>query len=84
MADNTNETPWYESMWDWLGNTALDAYKSKLQSDVAKEQADALAKEQTKNETIDFLGMEFSKTSLIWVAGGCLFITLLIVVINRK
>ncbi len=84
MADNTeNETPWYESMWSWFGDTAKDVYTAKLQSDAAKYQAEALAKEQVKNETISFLGQDVHKNTLIWIAGGTLLTVLLVLVLKK-
>ena len=52
MADTANqETSWWETGLNWLGNTATNLWNSKLQSDVAKAEADALAQEKLKNET---------------------------------
>jgi len=91
MADNVRFTeesyvedvPWYQSMWSWFGDTAKDIYTSKLQSDQAKYEAEVLAKEQAANESIDLFGQEVSKTTLLWVAGGSLLVTLLVLVAKR-
>lgn len=77
---------WYESMWDWLGNTATSVYNTKIQGDVAKAEAEALAKAQieAQNDKLSFLGMELSKTTLLWVAGGTILVTFLLVFVRRK
>ena len=76
------EKTWYESMWDWLGNTATDVYNAKIQGDVAK--AEAMAMAQAQNDKLSFLGMELSKTTLLWVAGGTILVTFLLVFARSK
>jgi len=86
MADTANqeETSWWETGLNWLGNTATNIWNSKLQSDVAKAEADALAKEQIKNETISVFGYDVHKNTLVWIAGGSVLAALLIVLLRKK
>ncbi len=83
MSSSTDDTPWYESMWSWFGDTAKEIYTAKLESDVAKEQADALAKEQVANETISVFGYDVHKNTLLWAAGGTMLAVLLILAIKK-
>lgn len=86
MAENkTDDTPWYESMWSWFGDTAKDIYTAKLQSDQAKYQSEILAQQQAQkaDETIDFLGYDLNKNTLLWIAGGSLLATLILVIVRR-
>ncbi len=86
MADNTDDTPWYQSMWSWFGDTAKDVYTAKLQSDQAKYEADLIAQQQWQNQqdTIEFLGRPIHKNTLLWIAGGSLLATLILVIVRKK
>lgn len=83
MAD-TNDSSWWETGLNWLGNTATNIWNSTLQAEVDKAEADALAKEQLKNETISVLGYDVHKNTLIWIAGGSVLAALLIVLLRKK
>lgn len=83
MASTEDDRPWYESMWSWFGDTAKDVYTSKLQSDQAKYEAEILAQQQAQNQTIDIFGHDVSKTTLLWVAGGSLLVTLILVIVKK-
>lgn len=82
MAETT-EKAWYEQAWDWLGTTASNLYNTKVQGDVAKAQAEALAKEQAKQENLSFLGMNLSKQTLLWIAGGSVLLVFLLTFSRR-
>lgn len=86
MADNANndDASWWETGLNWLGNTATNIWNSTLQADVDKAEAEALAKEQLKNETISIFGYDVHKNTLVWVAGGSVLVTLLVVLLRRK
>ncbi len=84
MANDTDDTPWYQSMWSWFGDTASNIYTAKLQSDTAKYQADALAREQIRNETISFLGYDLHKNTLVWIAGGSVLAVLVMLVARKR
>lgn len=84
--EEKKEKAWYESMWDWLGNTATDVYNVKIQGEVAKAEAAAMAQAQAQAQAdkLSFLGMELSKTTLLWVAGGTILVTFLLVFARSK
>lgn len=86
MANNTDDTPWYQSMWSWFGDTASNIYTAKLQSDQAKYEADLIAQQQWQNkqDTIEFLGHPIHKNTLLWIAGGSLLATLILVIVRKK
>lgn len=85
MANETEDKPWYESMWSWFGDTAKDVYTSKLQSDQAKYEAELLAQQQQiqQNQTIDILGQQVSKTTLLWIAGGSILAAFILVMVRK-
>lgn len=83
MATSEEDKPWYESMWSWFGDTAKDVYTSKLQSDQAKYEAEILAQQQQQNQTIDILGKEVSKTTLLWIAGGSILAAFILIVAKK-
>lgn len=82
MATKT-EKPWYESMWDWFGDTSKDIINSKLQSDQAKYEAELLAQQQAQNQTIDIFGQQVSKTTLLWIAGGSILAAFILVMVRK-
>ena len=72
MATKTeDDKPWYESMWDWFGDTSKDIINSKLQSD------------QAQNQTIDIFGQQVSKTTLLWIAGGSILAAFILVMVRK-
>ena len=70
----------------WRRNPSVDIvlYNTKVQGDVAKAEAEALAQSQNQNDKLSFLGMELSKTTLLWVAGGTVLVTFLLVFARSK
>lgn len=87
MATNTNDdTPWYESFFNWFGSTAKDVYEANLQSKQAKYEADAIraAAEAKQNESLTFFGKELSKETILWVFGGSLVAILLFSIVRRR
>lgn len=87
MANTTdNETPWYESFFNWFGSTAKDVYTATLQSKTAKYEADAIrtAQAQQENETLSFFGYDLHKNTILWIAGGALVTALLLVLLKRR
>ena len=85
MANETEDKAWYESIWDWFGDTSKDIINSKLQSDQAKYEAELLAQQQAaqQNQTVDLFGYDVSKTTLLWIAGGSLLATLILVIVKK-
>lgn len=80
------EKEWYESLWDWFGDTSKDIINSKLQSDQAKQEAELLAQQNAANaanQTVDIFGYDVSTKSLLWIAGGSLLATLIVVMLRR-
>lgn len=83
MADTAgNSTSW----WQWLANTASGVYSTKLGADVAIAQNNAaLAQAQAQqNETLSFLGYDLHKKTLLWIAGGSMFVVLMLVLLKRR
>lgn len=78
-----DDKPWYESMWDWFGDTSKDIINSKLQSDQAKYEAELLAQQQAQNQTIDIFGQQVSKTTLLWIAGGSILAAFILVMVRK-
>lgn len=85
MANETEDKAWYESIWDWFGDTSKDIINSKLQSDQAKYEAELLAQQQAaqQNQTVDLFGYDVSKDTLLWIAGGSLLATLILVIVKK-
>ena len=84
MATKTeDDKPWYESMWDWFGDTSKDIINSKLQSDQAKYEAELLAQQQAQNQPIDIFGQQVSKTTLLWIAGGSILAAFILVMVRK-
>lgn len=83
MADNTGDST---SWWQWIANTAGGIYTSKLGADVAIAQNNAaLAQAQAQqNETLSFLGYDLHKKTLLWIAGGVILTTFLLILIKRR
>lgn len=83
MADNAEDST---SWWQWIANTAGGLYTAKLQSDVAIEnnKATLAALQQQQNDTLPFLGYEVHKKTLLWIAGGCLLVVTVLVLLKRR
>ena len=86
MATETEETPWYESLFKWFGSTAKDVYTANLQSKTAKYEADTMkaANEAQNNQTLTFFGKELSKETILWIFGGSLIAVLLVSMVRRR
>lgn len=87
MANNTstaNETPWYENLWNWLGNTASTALETSMKGKQAKYEADLLAQQQQDNNTLNFFGKELHKDTIMWIFGGTLLTVLVLVLARRR
>ncbi len=81
MADEAgNSTSWYQ----WIADTAKSVYEAKLGADVALKNAEVLAKEQAKDNTLSFLGMTLHKDTLLWIGGGTLLVVLAVALLRRK
>ena len=87
MANTTDseDKPWYESLFSWFGSTAKDVYTANLQSKTAKYEADAIreAQQAANNETLTFFGRELSKETILWIFGGSLVAVLLISMLRK-
>lgn len=83
MADKAGEST---SWWQWLGDTATGLFTAKLGADVAiaNNQANIAAAQQQQNETLSFLGYDLHKKTLLWIAGGVILTTFLLVLIKRR
>lgn len=77
--EKDNSTSW----WQWIANTAAGVYEKKLTSDVAKTQAEILAKEQTNSNTLSFLGMTLHKDTLLWIGGGTLLVVVIVALLRK-
>ena len=83
IADNHGEST---SWWQWLANTAGGIYTTKLGADVAIEQSKAqqvLANQQTNNE-LSFLGYTLHKNTLLWVAGGLILTSFMLILLKKR
>lgn len=80
MADKNDSTSW----WQWIGDTASSLYTAKLNSDATVSNNKALIEAQKSNETLSFFGYELHKNTLVWVAGGVILTTFLLVLLKRK
>lgn len=85
MANETEDKAWYESLWDWFGDTSKDIINSQLQSNQAKHEAELIAQQQAaqQNQTVDLFGYDVSKDTLLWIAGGSLLATLILVIVKK-
>lgn len=80
MADEAgNSTSW----WQWIANTAVGAYNTKLGADVAMKNAEVLAKEQSNSNTLSFLGMTLHKDTLLWIGGGTLLVVVVVALLRK-
>lgn len=87
MAANTaneNDEPW----WKWWGGTIANSLNSAIESNNTRKAAEAMAQAQAeqkaKNEKLSFLGMELSKQTLLWIGGGVLVGSILLIAIGRR
>lgn len=82
MAANENDVPW----WQWWGGTIANSLNSAIESNNTRKAAEAMAAAQAeaKNSTLSFLGMELSKQTLLWIGGGVLIGSILLIAIGRR
>ena len=81
MADMAGDST---SWWQWLANTATGLYTTKLGADVAIAQNQANLAAAQQNETLSFLGYQLHKKTLLWIAGGVILTSFLLVLIKRR
>lgn len=81
MADTAGDST---SWWQWLANTATGLYTTKLGADVAIAQNQANLAAAQQNETLSFLGYQLHKKTLLWIAGGVILTSFLLVLIKRR
>lgn len=69
-----------------MANTAGGIYTAKLGADVAiKQNEAALATAQAQqNETLSFLGYDLHKKTLLWIAGGVVLTSFLLILIKGR
>lgn len=80
MADDAgNSTSWYQ----WFADTAQNLWTTKLGADVEKKHAELLAQEQANSNELSFLGQTIHKDTLMWIGGGILLVTLVVLVAKR-
>ena len=70
--------------WQWLANTAVGAYNSKLCAEVALETAKNKNTTDEDKKTLSFLGMELNKETLLWIAGGTVLTVFVVVILRKK
>ncbi len=80
MADDAgSSTSWYQ----WFADTAQNLYAKKMDGDVAKKQAELLAQQNAADNELSFLGQTIHKDTLMWIGGGILLVTLVVLVAKR-
>lgn len=84
MSDNSTANDNGQSWWEWWGNAILGTTNQYLQSSQAVKEQKVLAEAQAKNEKLSFLGMQLSKETLLWIAGGSILAVVLVVLLRRK
>lgn len=81
---NENSTPW----WQWWGGTVANSINSAIESNNTRKAAEAMAQAQAeqnaKNATLSFLGLQLSKQTLLWIGGGVLIGSVLLIALGRR
>jgi hypothetical protein len=81
---NENSTPW----WQWWGGTIANSLNSAIESNNTRKAAEAMAQakaeQDAKNATLSFLGLQLSKQTLLWIGGGVLIGSVLLIALGRR
>ena len=81
---NENSTPW----WQWWGGTIANSLNSAIESNNTRKAAEAMAQakaeQDAQNATLSFLGMQLSKQTLLWIGGGVLIGSVLLIALGRR
>lgn len=81
MADNAGDST---SWWQWIAGTAAGLYTAKLNSKVQIAANNAAIAAAQDNETLSFLGYDLHKKTLLWIGGGLLIASLVLVLLRKR